>query len=218
MAIFSTKNKILAILGSLIVGAFGSGLWDIAVKPSGLIVGRLILTLVSLGSHHVKDSIYVEAARGPHEAAGVVVLVVITAFLLVLPLLMIAWTLRLRIQFAKISAPQNDSMDLSQSAFDRKIARTRKLFIAQYIILGILLIQTGAGFIGNLKVLQANSALAYFAQSMTICRPYMDDHQYEMLESRFARIQGRNDYLVITSELQKFADSKQLELPKYSPW
>lgn len=60
------KNKIVAtIVGTLVLGALGSGLWDVVVKPGGRWMGRAILTAATLGSSGVKDAVYREAAKGP---------------------------------------------------------------------------------------------------------------------------------------------------------
>ncbi len=53
---------------------------------------------------------------------------------------------------------------------------------------------------------------------MAICRPYIDDQQARMLESRLASIHGRADYLAIISDLKGVATSNKRQLPAYDPW
>src|SRR5271167_1724021 len=62
------KKVVFGIFATVLLGAFGSGLWEIALRPVGLWLGKAILTGATLGSAVVKDRIYVEAAKGLHEA------------------------------------------------------------------------------------------------------------------------------------------------------
>jgi hypothetical protein len=78
-------------------------------------------------------------------------------------------------------------------------------------------------FIGDnltrfVKVKAANDAYSYFAQSMAICRPYLDAHETLVLESRFASIRSRDDYIAVTEELRRVAASTNQRLPEFKPW
>jgi hypothetical protein len=64
------KRWFLAIPGALLVGALGSGLWEIGIKPAGTWIGRATLDVVTLGSSQLKDAVYLEAAKGNHEKAS----------------------------------------------------------------------------------------------------------------------------------------------------
>jgi hypothetical protein len=45
----------LGIPGAILIGALGSGLWEIAVKPSGHWFARVTLDIVIFGSTTIKD-------------------------------------------------------------------------------------------------------------------------------------------------------------------
>src|SRR5579863_8528148 len=60
----------LGTLGTLLLGALGSGLWELALRPGGQWLGRAFLSLVTFGSRYLKDQVYIEAARGYHEASA----------------------------------------------------------------------------------------------------------------------------------------------------
>jgi hypothetical protein len=91
----------------------------------------------------------------------------------------------------------------------------RRLLIS---LTGSLTVFAGGESISYLKLLQANQARTFFAQSLSICQPYMDEHQRQMFESHFAAMSGRADYIKITDELKQIAASNQLELPDFKPW
>ena len=59
------KSVVWAILGAIILGAIGSGLWDMLAKPGLGTVGRLLLNIVTLGSKTIRDAAYSSAALNP---------------------------------------------------------------------------------------------------------------------------------------------------------
>jgi len=45
------KKVVLGIVGTIVLGAFGSGLWDVGLKPVGQWLGRAILDVATLETH-----------------------------------------------------------------------------------------------------------------------------------------------------------------------
>src|SRR5260370_30055063 len=64
------KKVALGFVATILLGALGSGLWELALRPMGLWLGKTIPTAATLGSTAAKDQIYLEAAKGIHEAAS----------------------------------------------------------------------------------------------------------------------------------------------------
>ena len=100
-------------------------------------------------------------------------------------------------------------------ALEKKL---RLYFRALYILELLLFLLIGMFLIQSLKIMQANGAYTFFSQSMTICRPYIEEREAQMLASRFAGIQRRADYIEIIDELRRIATSKQRQLPDFQPW
>src|SRR5260370_37201259 len=63
----------LAILGTILLGALGSGLWDAIFRPLLPWLGELLLNVGTLGLEQLRDGIYVEVARGTYERAGLLI-------------------------------------------------------------------------------------------------------------------------------------------------
>jgi hypothetical protein len=100
-----------------------------------------------------------------------------------------------------------------------KRAKVKKqVYIAGYSAVGLMFLFSSVQLISYLKLVEANGAYTFFAQSMKICRPYMDDHQAQMLESRFASIRGRTDYIDVTNEVRHIAATNRQTLPEFKPW
>jgi hypothetical protein len=61
---------ILGILGTILLGAVGSGFWELFLRNICIAVGHGILTLITLGIGSVRDSFYVEVAKGRTDRVG----------------------------------------------------------------------------------------------------------------------------------------------------
>ncbi|MEO6816232.1 MAG: hypothetical protein ABI177_05975, partial [Edaphobacter sp.] len=163
------------MFGALIVGAIGSGMWDILVKPSGKWIGQAILTAATLGSQKVKDSVYVEAARGLHDAPSLLILGALASIVLVLPFYLLASTILVHLKFRKTlreaietesgqESEADDDTKLTKSdrrisEFRRSIDKSKKvvgrLLPITYVTTLIVFVGCGSIFISMLKVEQA---------------------------------------------------------------
>jgi hypothetical protein len=54
-------------VGVLVIGALGSGLWDVAFRGVYDSISRFFLTLFTLGLDSTRNSIYASIAEGHHE-------------------------------------------------------------------------------------------------------------------------------------------------------
>jgi hypothetical protein len=211
------------IVGTLLLGALGSGLWDLALHPAAQWCGTAILTVATLGSSAIKDDNFREAARGLHEASS----------------LQLFWLLVLGLSafcsgfLGYASGKQNASKE-SPKLLERYeklddatrlpilkndiLALKKKLYAVKLALVAFGFLVSSILFINYLKLLQANNAYIFFTQSMSICRPYIDDQQARMLNSRFASVTGKPDYIAVTEELRRIAASNQRKLPDFKPW
>jgi hypothetical protein len=232
------KKLILWSIGSLILGALGSGLWDLALKPGGQWITREILTAATLGSMSLKDGVYRQAAKGLHEEAALDLLVYVSlSTVTALAALDVAIFLKMRKnareldelkaefdELANLHANEDseDKKEIDIESIGLRLKRSRnrikKIFpVLLYVMIVSLALNAGAQFISLLEISESNSAYTFFRQSMAICRPYVSDQQAQMIKSRFAEINGRADYLTIIDELQHIAASHQRKLPEFSP-
>src|SRR5260370_6846781 len=69
-------SVVLTVIGALILGALGSGLWELLFKPLLFWVSTLFLSIATLGINSLRDDLYVEIAKG-HDPSGLLVFTVI---------------------------------------------------------------------------------------------------------------------------------------------
>src|SRR5437764_7100847 len=82
----SDSKIALGVIGSLVVGALGSGLWSWMFEPVLSRLGKGILNLVTLGISSLKDNVYSTAAEGLHEVPSLHVHLFVIAITVALPL------------------------------------------------------------------------------------------------------------------------------------
>jgi len=79
VSMVGNKRAVLAVIGAIILGAIGSGLWEMIAKPGLSSLGRLFLTLVTFGSESARNNAYADAALDPTAIPSLVLLLQFSA-------------------------------------------------------------------------------------------------------------------------------------------
>src|SRR5438093_12386009 len=58
-----------AVLGTIVLGAIGSGVWEMVARPGVSKFGHFVLFLFTFGSQRLKDVAYAAASLDPHTVA-----------------------------------------------------------------------------------------------------------------------------------------------------
>ena len=74
------KRKILAIAGALLIGALGSGLWEL-IKPLFGWFASVSLDIVTLGLESLRDGLYADAAAQESERISSLILVLLSGIM-----------------------------------------------------------------------------------------------------------------------------------------
>src|SRR6266496_2040961 len=75
----------LSILGAIVLGALGSGLWSAVFAPAGSFLTKIVLSIVTLGIEAARDSVYRQAAFGFRERSGDILLILFATMVLFTP-------------------------------------------------------------------------------------------------------------------------------------
>jgi len=227
MNISDWKKTVLGVLATIVLGAVGSGLWELFFKPLGQTIGEGILTAATLGSSAIKDTIYREAARGFHEASALQLHFLLTMSFWAVFSALLGYTSGTRSGsresdewFAELAAkPQVEQralLDDRRKSLKASMVKFKKRLLLSFMFCMFLL--GSAEGISFLKLEQANSVCTFFSQSLKICRPYITDQQARLLDSQFASMRGRADCIAIVGALRQVAASNHLSLPAFAPW
>jgi hypothetical protein len=182
----------------ILLGALGSGFWDLFLRNMFVGIGHGILTLITLGISSVRDSFYVEIAKGRTDRVG---LYLMTFSFIFLGFLAGALTRPIRIG----KSPESD-MSVAEHRFFRRFT------------LLLLMLLTSIFAFRSLSIGYTTGAIDHFEQSFAICLPFMSPRERDDVRSRFARIQTKSDYVAVLSMLEQKARQNSLEIPKFSVW
>lgn len=194
------RSLITTVIGTLLLGAAGSGLWDILFKPGLGKIGRVILYLITFGSKTLKNYAYESAALDPTPLASLVLILLLVSFV-PLPLFFIGFK-------------------IGKWRVERKIEKLirkagRKL---DYVMITMLLILVLITLTASLILNQAVLISRVFRADLTICGPYISADQEKSLKSKFASMKTKVDYSLINKELNKIADEAKIKLIEIEPW
>lgn len=177
---------------TLILGALGSGLWEIAVKPIFSLLMTLALNVVTLGLESLRNDMYADVARGFHEAPSLMLLgITITGSVGFLAgYLFGGW------YFPKTKGGNGSGL----------------LFSLKLIILfGVILI-----FFILFRSTYINRAITHYEQMTAIVAPYITEHEKIDIKSKFAQIKTKDDYVRIINRLTQVAQENKLYVPTFS--
>jgi hypothetical protein len=200
------KSVVLWILLTVLLGAVGSGLWEIALRPGGYWFWHAVLTAATFGSKFLKDQVYLEAAKGNHEAIANHSLMIVSWICAAVFGSYFGFAMN---WLRKLRSTEKTPWLLRNPRFIRPFLQSTIVF---FLFLACM------HFVQDLKVKTANELYTYFQQSLDICRPYINEHQEQILKSRFAALRTRDEYITIANELQQVADANHVMLPDFKPW
>lgn len=224
------RHPVVVLFGTIVVGALGSGLWDIGVKPSLTWVLRSLLDIVTLGSSTIKDSAYAAAALDQTAAPSAYVYQMLISFLWSPLALFLAWEFgftpervrRLILRNSAARSPDDNSTDrriaclelqTEQSEARRKSLRHLRRILL--VVLGLLI-----GYVTARALVHNQSLLIWrsFQADMKMCAPYLTDSEEEKLQSDYSAMKSKADFLRVLKPLQNLAQQHELRLHSENLW
>jgi hypothetical protein len=73
--------RVLAIVGALILGALGNGVWESLLKPIILWFRDIVLTISTLGLQSLRDGMYYDIGKENYERASVFIMLMMTGLI-----------------------------------------------------------------------------------------------------------------------------------------
>ncbi len=216
-------NKwVIGILGTILLGALGSGLWDLILRDFFAWIGRFVLTGLTLGFTSIREGFYAEIAQGRNDR---VILNLLGGTVLLLSGAL-GFCLGFRHGAADAEREMHDLEGLrisDPSAFEKDAERlipkwdrqTRK---SQWIEIMLLIFTVSIiGFRALVLTYECN-AVNHFEQVYAICLPFLGQPERDRLRFDFARIKTKTDYLSVMNQLQAVAGAQSIRLPDFPVW
>jgi hypothetical protein len=206
----------LAGMGAVLVGAIGSGVWDVVAKPGLSRIAVGILTVITFGSETVRDLPYASAALNPFPLPtllllGVMVLAIPALIVYVLFETFVKPRLRRRRQEqAERIRAAADTPDNGEIAVARW--RTTRFYFAAIVLAVYLSLIFGFAYASFAVVNQAVLVRRVFEANFDIVAPHISVDERLRIRSEFAQMTNRADWNALNSKLGGIAKSAGVTL------
>ena len=223
---------ILWIVGSVLVGALGSGVWVNILGPGLSWTRDLLLNVASIWVDSWKDGIYREVAEGFRETASVQAHARLTVLMtmLVSGLVVFVWAFEKQVRgkweelvsrFAGSKESASDGVaskeDLQRHllALKPELGRVRR---GNYISVVLVAVWVGLLIMSSVRITYVTSAVAHYEQAMRIAGPYLSSTEEKEIASAFAQVSSKAEYVAVVSKVEKVALARGQRVPEFSVW
>jgi len=194
---------ICGILGVILLGAIANGVWSGILSPALNWLVDITIRSLSFISVTFKNGIYVDAAKGFHEAISCRILTLLWLLMLGVPVVSLIMLYRLK----RLS---------SQPSKERAIpfAATKHGYVVLCIAVLIMAAITCSDII---EIIFINKVTTQSLNSIDIIAPFIEQKEYLSLKSDFLRIKNAEDYEDFHRKMVELSDKHEIELPLFKP-
>lgn len=211
-----SKPAPFTLLGVLFLGLVGSLLYDLVVKPGLSSVGRLSLSLITLGSRSLRDAAYSSAALDPTPTSALILLYGGLVALLLLPADVLIRRRKktdgaLRGLVSPLGASKQALLDeIAKGA--RRIRRLKIIFLAVFVPYWLALMIA--------LMVHDQSVLIWrvFHTNLAILTPKLSDEERGQFLADFAAMKNRDDYTSLKIKMSSVATERKVVLKDIETW
>ncbi len=228
---------IIGVFGTIILGAIGSGLWDLVLKSLWFSMSKFFLEIISSIFSSFKSATYKDISKGFHEGSSIATLVVSTTIL--------SWVFGEKCgemvgSISNINEKcANDGSELKSALQEKLPLNTKKiedlenqLVEAQITLQKLMRYKKYIAYFGSLFSLFAisfflflmmqttyvNSAITHFDQLLKIDAPFISEKEMIQIRSAFAQISSSEDYKEIILRLENIGKENNQKIPTFVQW
>lgn len=194
--------------GTLIVGAFGSGLWELFLSDATIWAGKALLGV--LGSLHsgFKDSLHQGISSGP-----VVNLLVFPVVIVLVGIVYVSF----RVVVQSIVRHKRLASDSDcDSAEKRERSERYRLIEAKVMVALAVLVLTMYSFVA-IEILYKTSASNYVERSIDILAPHVAPEVALELRAQYRAIDSASSFYSLRDKLNDIAAQLNVDIPDFDP-
>ncbi|MCX6723235.1 MAG: hypothetical protein NT094_04215, partial [Candidatus Staskawiczbacteria bacterium] len=165
------------------------------------VAGKILLTFSTLGIEKYKNNIYLDVAKGFYEQPSLQILALVFGIIFGVLFGMLSIILKKR----------KDEVVPQSKINEWLVSNTNKVKI---ILIFYILFVLSFSFLSLARVTYINKSIAYYDQLIKIASPYLALDEEKVLNSDFAQIKNKNDYLELTNNLEQIIKKQNKKLPE----
>lgn len=210
----NTLTVLLGIIGTILLGALGSGVWEYLLKPLFESGTKIILDIATLGIEAFKNDVYVQIAKGFSESNSIKSYSSIMLFLLTV---MIFSIMIMYYKLQRVEKTHNGNIEQNEKVepFEVRIKKFKRQFYFSFFYVAIFFI---FHIFNIFRLTYINNSIVYYEQLKKASTPYISQRQLLVFESRFTLITNREDYILVTSDLEKVLNNENINIKKVEIW
>lgn len=192
------SKSLLWLAGTLIIGALGSGLWEVAFKPGLYWLGSALLDIGTLGLSSLRDGIYEEIARGSYERASEKTFSILVGVFAGAPMGVLT-----------VAMLRSRKEEHTPSRLLGLLRYQRVIILCGVAISAFLIVQAT-------RVVYINRAANHIEQLQRIVAPYVSQDQRIAYSSRVAQMHTRQQYVELLADLTEVARKNNAYIPTFN--
>lgn len=200
----------LGILGTLLLGAIGSGIWETLFRPGLQQVGSFITRV----SQQADAAVFTSAALDPTPVPGLLLLMLLT----LIPLFAGAWMLSMGFFMPWFSSKAGGWYRGIVRSGSREQVRRKLLWRLRILaILGFLLslLMCGLLYSGFQVANEAVLVWRVFHRNLAISAPHVTESDRRALVAQFRAMESRSDFRALTAKMDGLLAMKSVKLQWY---
>jgi hypothetical protein len=206
------KKVVFTIVGTLILGAIGSGLWERLFDPAYVWIRDGILNLATFGIRSLKNEMYQNVARGIHQEAAIFVMMMATASIATL-----AISIGLIILVGGRRRLVSSADDFSSKKKGRLVSIVDRLFNSRAMAILVILYAVMIFFVGY-RINYCDLAIIHYNQVRAIIKPLVAVGAVDVFDAEFAQITSSEEYKRLIQKMERIAQDRGQRVPDFQAW
>lgn len=208
-------RSVLAVTATLVLGALGSGLWELLLKDLFIGLGNITLSLISLLWGGYVDLLHQNIGKLENDLLVVPIYALVVAAVVVTPWVLIRYLMR---ELSKLEArlqKREEDESRNDPPISERIGRLRKKVLRVLVPLAAL--ATMMFLILTWQLLYTRAAGGWAARSIEIIAPYVTLDERTRLISELRRVESAKQFFALRQALNEHAGRAGIKLPKFTP-
>jgi hypothetical protein len=208
----SKTNKLKSILWVILIGALGSGLWEVILKDAVFYMGGLLVEFISSFYDGYFDYLYKNVGKQIdmiNQIPGITIFVAI----LFMPIFFIIKINNI-IRGLELNPTEITESEHTEKSLITPILRNHRAFVNVLTI--IFLINSMVYTSILIATISTNKAVNVVTRNLEIVRPYISENEYFLLVSRFRLVDNQEKMQTLLDDIEKVSDRNAIKLPEYS--